>query len=110
MGPLGTGMAGKIARNLLYFCSALVDWEAARLAVEAGIDVERFVEFVKGAEDKVSPRLAHVTPQTWTAAQPATVARALCQQGSCGCARTRSRTGGGVPTAMLASEEFSTIK
>jgi 3-hydroxyisobutyrate dehydrogenase len=60
MGPLGSGMAAKLARNVIHFCTAFVDWEASRLAVEAGVDLASFVQFVKGSETKVQGHMAYV--------------------------------------------------
>jgi 3-hydroxyisobutyrate dehydrogenase-like beta-hydroxyacid dehydrogenase len=64
MGGLGSGMAAKLARNLLHYCSALVDWEAARLASDAGVDIESFARFIKSAETKGVGRMGYVTPAT----------------------------------------------
>jgi 3-hydroxyisobutyrate dehydrogenase len=66
MGPLGSGMAAKLARNLIHYSSAWADSEGARLATGAGVELASFVEFVKGAERKVTGRMGNV------AADPAT--------------------------------------
>jgi 3-hydroxyisobutyrate dehydrogenase-like beta-hydroxyacid dehydrogenase len=50
MGALGSGMATKVARNMLHYCGIAGEWEGARLAAAAGIDVERFAEAVKACE------------------------------------------------------------
>jgi 3-hydroxyisobutyrate dehydrogenase-like beta-hydroxyacid dehydrogenase len=49
-GPLGTGMATKIARNVItYGCWTVVD-EAAALARSAGVDPETLITVVEGAD------------------------------------------------------------
>jgi 3-hydroxyisobutyrate dehydrogenase len=60
MGELGSGMAAKLARNLLHYCSGLVDWEAASLAWRAGVDVDSFITFVKGAELKGAGHMRYI--------------------------------------------------
>jgi 3-hydroxyisobutyrate dehydrogenase-like beta-hydroxyacid dehydrogenase len=62
MGELGSGMTAKLARNLLHYCSGLVDREAALLAARAGVDVGSFIAFVRGAELKGGGHMRYVTP------------------------------------------------
>jgi 3-hydroxyisobutyrate dehydrogenase-like beta-hydroxyacid dehydrogenase len=50
MGGLGSGMITKVARNMLHYCGIAAEWEGARLATSAGIDVERFAEAVRACE------------------------------------------------------------
>ena len=44
MGPLGTGMKAKLARNMIVFGSWYVTAEAARVAAAAGVDLDKLVE------------------------------------------------------------------
>ncbi|MCW2497214.1 NAD(P)-dependent oxidoreductase [Jatrophihabitans sp.] len=60
MGGLGSGMAAKLARNLMHYCSGLADWESASLAARAGVDVNSFVEFIKAAELKGKGHMRYV--------------------------------------------------
>lgn len=46
-GVLGNGMRAKLARNLITYSEWMVAWEAARLAVAAGVPRERFAECVR---------------------------------------------------------------
>jgi 3-hydroxyisobutyrate dehydrogenase-like beta-hydroxyacid dehydrogenase len=62
LGPLGSGMTAKLARNLTYYATAVIDWEAARLASGAGLDVEAFVQWVKDAELWAAGRMGYVSP------------------------------------------------
>lgn len=52
MGPLGTGMATKIARNLVHFCVWHAGVEGARLARKAGVDIDKFIALVESAAKK----------------------------------------------------------
>ncbi len=52
MGPLGTGMATKIARNLVHFCVWHAGVEGARLAKQAGVDIGKFIALVESAAKK----------------------------------------------------------
>jgi 3-hydroxyisobutyrate dehydrogenase-like beta-hydroxyacid dehydrogenase len=61
MGGLGSGMAGKLARNLLHYSTAAVDLEAARLALAAGVDPEAFIAFVRAADAKAPARMHYLT-------------------------------------------------
>jgi 3-hydroxyisobutyrate dehydrogenase len=54
MGPLGSGMQAKLARNMMHYCLALVAREGGRLAAAAGIDGEQFVQLVR-ARDEIGP-------------------------------------------------------
>jgi 3-hydroxyisobutyrate dehydrogenase len=51
MGPLGSGMQAKLARNMMHYCLALVAREGGRLAAAAGIDSEQFVQLVRARDD-----------------------------------------------------------
>jgi len=44
MGPLGTGMQAKLARNLMHYSGWYAAWEAARIADACGIDISKLVE------------------------------------------------------------------
>jgi 3-hydroxyisobutyrate dehydrogenase len=61
MGGLGTGMTAKLARNLTYYATAFVDWEAVRLASEAGLDVQAFAQWVREAELWAAGRMGYVS-------------------------------------------------
>jgi 3-hydroxyisobutyrate dehydrogenase len=61
MGPLGTGMITKVVRNMLHYSAIAAEWEGARLAVNAGIDVERFAEAVRACETLSGGRMGYGT-------------------------------------------------
>jgi 3-hydroxyisobutyrate dehydrogenase-like beta-hydroxyacid dehydrogenase len=61
MGDLGSGMITKIARNLLHYCGIAADWEGARLAAAAGVDVGRFAEAVRACEAWSGGRMGYGT-------------------------------------------------
>lgn len=61
MGGLGSGMAAKLARNLMHYCSGLADWESASLAAHAGVNVDSFIEFIKAAELKGKGHMRYVS-------------------------------------------------
>jgi 3-hydroxyisobutyrate dehydrogenase len=50
MGPVGMGMAAKLARNVIVYADWFVAWEAARLAIAAGVDLDAFVEVVEASD------------------------------------------------------------
>ncbi len=50
MGPLGSGMKAKLARNAIVFGCWYVVSEAARLAAASGVDVEKLVEASEAAD------------------------------------------------------------
>ena len=50
VGPSGTGMSAKLARNLIIYSEWVVAWEATRLALAAGIELEAFLTIVRGSE------------------------------------------------------------
>lgn len=56
MGPLGSGMRTKLARNLIHYCSVAVAWEGARLVLagDSGIDIDRFADLVR-AREQIGP-------------------------------------------------------
>jgi 3-hydroxyisobutyrate dehydrogenase len=59
MGPSGSGMAAKIARNMLHFCSVLADAESLRLAAAAGLDAAAFRDFVLAADRNSRGRMGY---------------------------------------------------
>jgi 3-hydroxyisobutyrate dehydrogenase len=50
MGALGSGMRAKLARNMLHYGAVIAEWEGARLAEAAGVDLDQFIEIVKASE------------------------------------------------------------
>jgi 3-hydroxyisobutyrate dehydrogenase-like beta-hydroxyacid dehydrogenase len=54
MGPIGSGMQAKLARNMMHYCLALVAREGGRLAAAGGLDAAKFVELVR-ARDEIGP-------------------------------------------------------
>lgn len=52
MGPFGTGLAAKLARNLVTYGSWLAAYEAQRLAEAAGIDLADLARAIKGSEGR----------------------------------------------------------
>jgi 3-hydroxyisobutyrate dehydrogenase len=61
MGPLGTGMITKVVRNMLHYSAIAAEWEGARLAANAGVDVERFAEAVRACEALSGGRMGYGT-------------------------------------------------
>jgi 3-hydroxyisobutyrate dehydrogenase len=50
MGPFGTGLAAKLARNLITYGSWLAAYEGQQLAEAAGISLARLAEVVKASD------------------------------------------------------------
>ena len=50
VGPLGSGMKAKVARNLVGFAQVAATYEGMRLAEEAGVDLASFAEIVRHSE------------------------------------------------------------
>jgi 3-hydroxyisobutyrate dehydrogenase-like beta-hydroxyacid dehydrogenase len=50
MGPLGSGLKAKIARNLLSFAQVAGIYEGMRVAEEAGIDLAAYAQIVRHSE------------------------------------------------------------
>jgi 3-hydroxyisobutyrate dehydrogenase len=59
MGGSGAGMMGKVARNMLHFCSVLADAESLELALAAGLDGDAFRTFVQAADEKSGGRMGY---------------------------------------------------
>jgi 3-hydroxyisobutyrate dehydrogenase len=51
MGPLGTGMAAKLARNMIVYGGWFIATEAAGLAAAAGVEIERLIEVCDVADE-----------------------------------------------------------
>jgi 3-hydroxyisobutyrate dehydrogenase len=51
MGPVGTGMGAKIARNMITYGGWFVAVEAARIAEAAGVDIAKLVEICDAADE-----------------------------------------------------------
>jgi 3-hydroxyisobutyrate dehydrogenase len=50
MGPLGSGMKAKLARNMIVFGTWFIASEAARLAAAAGVDIDTFIQASDAAD------------------------------------------------------------
>jgi 3-hydroxyisobutyrate dehydrogenase-like beta-hydroxyacid dehydrogenase len=50
MGPLGSGMAAKLARNMITYAERVVVWEAINLAAASGVEPSRFVDVIKATD------------------------------------------------------------
>ncbi len=50
MGPFGTGLAAKLARNLVQYGSWLAAYEAQRLAEAAGIELAKLAEVIRASD------------------------------------------------------------
>jgi 3-hydroxyisobutyrate dehydrogenase-like beta-hydroxyacid dehydrogenase/alkylhydroperoxidase/carboxymuconolactone decarboxylase family protein YurZ len=50
MGPVGAGMAAKVARNIMHYCAALGAYEGGLLAEAAGVDVAKLIEVVRKSD------------------------------------------------------------
>ena len=59
-GKLGNGMRAKLARNLIIFADWMVAWEGARLAMAAGVPLDKFVQCVTSSDKWVRPHMALV--------------------------------------------------
>jgi len=57
-GVLGNGMRAKLARNLIFFTDLSTAWEGARLALAAGVPLDKFVECVASSDKWVMSHLA----------------------------------------------------
>ena len=57
-GELGNGMRAKLARNLIFFTDLSTAWEGARLALAAGVPLDKFVECVASSDEWVMSHLA----------------------------------------------------
>ena len=70
MGPLGSGMQAKIARNMYHYATRVAAWEGVRLAAAAGLDPRVFVDLVKtcarasGPFDLLDRGIGWPTPST----------------------------------------------
>jgi 3-hydroxyisobutyrate dehydrogenase len=53
MGPLGTGMVAKIARNVLVYTTWRAEHEAMSLASAAGVDVPKLIEAIEISSDAI---------------------------------------------------------
>jgi 3-hydroxyisobutyrate dehydrogenase len=50
LGPLGSGMAAKLARNMITYAERVVVWEAINLAAAADVDPRAFIEVIKATD------------------------------------------------------------
>jgi 3-hydroxyisobutyrate dehydrogenase len=53
MGPLGTGLQAKLARNIVQYGSWLAAYEAQRLAEAAGIQLSKLAEVIRASDKKI---------------------------------------------------------
>ena len=53
MGPFGTGLAAKLARNLVQYGSWLAAYEGQRLAEAAGIKLHKLAQVIKASDAKI---------------------------------------------------------
>jgi 3-hydroxyisobutyrate dehydrogenase len=53
MGPFGTGLAAKLARNLVQYASWLAAYEAQVLAEAAGIDLAKLAQVIRASDAKI---------------------------------------------------------
>ncbi len=53
MGPFGTGLAAKLARNLVQYASWLAAYEAQVLAEAAGIDLQKLAQVIRASDAKI---------------------------------------------------------
>ncbi|MDB5424960.1 MAG: beta-hydroxyacid dehydrogenase, 3-hydroxyisobutyrate dehydrogenase [Phenylobacterium sp.] len=59
-GQLGNGMRAKLARNLIIYTDWMVAWEGARLALAAGVPLDKFVQCVTASDKWVRPHMSMV--------------------------------------------------
>lgn len=59
-GALGNGMRAKLARNLIIYTDWVTAWEGARLAVAAGVPLDKFVQCVTSSDRWVTPHMGLV--------------------------------------------------
>jgi 3-hydroxyisobutyrate dehydrogenase-like beta-hydroxyacid dehydrogenase/alkylhydroperoxidase/carboxymuconolactone decarboxylase family protein YurZ len=50
MGPLGAGMAAKVARNIMHYCASMGAYEGGLLAEAAGVDINKLIEVVRKSD------------------------------------------------------------
>ena len=53
MGPFGTGLAAKLARNLVQYGSWLAAYEGQVLAEAAGIDLAKLAQVIRASDAKI---------------------------------------------------------
>ncbi len=63
-GKLGNGMRAKLARNLIIYTDWVTAWEGARLALAAGVPLDKFVEVVTSSDKWVRPHMDMVAEGT----------------------------------------------
>ncbi|MBA2933024.1 NAD(P)-dependent oxidoreductase [Sphingomonas sp. CGMCC 1.13654] len=63
-GGLGNGMRAKLARNLIIYTDWMVAWEGTRLALAAGVPLDKFVQVVTASDRWVRPHMALVEKGT----------------------------------------------
>ena len=53
MGPLGSGLLAKLARNIVQYGSWLAAYEGQRLAEAGGIDLEKLAQVIRASDAKI---------------------------------------------------------
>ncbi|MBA3036201.1 MAG: hydroxyacid dehydrogenase [Desulfobacterium sp.] len=50
MGPIGTGIAAKVARNIMHYCAIMGAYEGGLLAEAAGVDINKLIEVIRKSD------------------------------------------------------------
>ena len=61
VGPLGSALKAKVARNLISYADFAVAYEAIALAAAAGVDLEAFAQIVSYSDRNIGPHLGVFT-------------------------------------------------
>ncbi len=61
VGPLGSALKAKVARNLITYAEMAVAYEAIALAASAGVDLEAFAEIVTYSDRNIGPHVGLFT-------------------------------------------------
>ena len=61
VGPLGSALKAKVARNLITYAEMAVAYEAIALAAAAGVDLEAFAEIVTYSDRNIGPHVGLFT-------------------------------------------------
>jgi 3-hydroxyisobutyrate dehydrogenase-like beta-hydroxyacid dehydrogenase len=50
MGPLGAGIAAKLARNIMHYCAAQGSYEGGLVAEAAGVDLRKLIDLIRKSD------------------------------------------------------------
>ncbi|MBU1054889.1 MAG: carboxymuconolactone decarboxylase family protein [Proteobacteria bacterium] len=50
MGPIGSGMTAKVARNIIHYCASMGAYEGGLLVEAAGVDINKLIEVIRKSD------------------------------------------------------------